>query len=194
MRTTSQKIRYRTAHSVFYHRTLANAVRWNPNCVSFRPRDVLFQRVATMKKLLSGLVCVFLAGCGGPQEGPEELVRAWVDAAEAYAEDKDRQGLLGMIDENYTDARGYDRRQIGDMLRFYFLRQKSVGFVTNINDVKVMGDTAALVNLTVVMAGTNADALGVRADAYNFELELENFDDEWKLIGARWGEVGGEMR
>ena len=48
--------------------------------------------------------------------------------------------------------------------------------------------------VTVVMAGTNADVIGVRADAYNFELELENFDDEWKLIGARWGEVGREMR
>lgn len=121
-------------------------------------------------------------------------MRAWVDSAEAYAEDKDRQGLLDMIDENYTDARGYDRTQIDNMLRFYFLRQKSVGFVTNINDIRVMGDTAALVNLTVVMAGTNADALGVRADAYNFELELESLGDEWKLIGARWGEVGREMR
>ncbi len=140
------------------------------------------------------LACAFLAGCGGSEEGPEEALRAWVDAAEAHAEEKDRGGLLDMIDENYADARGYDHTQIGNLLRIYFLRQKSVGFVTNINDISVMGGTAALVNVTVVMAGTNADAFGVRADAYNFELELENRDDEWRLIGARWGEVGTEMR
>lgn len=151
-------------------------------------------RVAAMRRLIIGLICAFLAGCGGPGEGPEEALRAWVDAAEAYAEEKDRQGLLAMIDEKYADARGNDHTQIGNLLRYYFLRQKSVGFVTNINDITVMGDTAALVDVTVVMAGTNADALGVRADAYDFELELENVDDEWLLIGARWGETGRELR
>ncbi len=148
-----------------------------------------------MRILIFSLICALLAGCGGGTEaGPEEALRAWVDAAEAAAEDKDRQGLQDLIAENYADSRGNDYQQIGNMLRFYFLRQKSVGFVTNINDIAVMGDTAALVNLTVVMAGTNANALGVRADAYNFELELENTDDEWMLIGARWGEVGREVR
>ncbi len=148
-----------------------------------------------MRILIFSLICAFLTGCGGgPEAGPEEALRAWVDAAEAAAEDKDRQGLLALIAENYADSRGNDYQQVGNMLRYYFLRQKNVGFVTNINDIAVMGDTAALINLTVVMAGTNANALGVRADAYNFELELENTDDEWMLIGARWGEVGGKMR
>ncbi len=107
---------------------------------------------------------------------------------------QDRQGLLDMIAENYADSRGNDHTQIGNMLRFYFLRHKSVGFVSNINDIAIMGDTAALVNLIVVGAGTSANALGVQADAYNFELELEYRDDEWMLIGARWGEVGSDMR
>ena len=148
-----------------------------------------------MRILIFSLICALLAGCGGGSEaGPEEALRAWVDAAEAAAEDKDRQGLLDLIAEKYADSRGNDYQQIDNMLRYYFLRQKSVGFVTNINDIAVMGDTAALVNLTVVMAGTNANALGVRADAYNFELELESTDDEWMLIGARWGEVGREVR
>ena len=121
-------------------------------------------------------------------------MRAWVDAAEAAAEEKDRQGLLDMIAENYADARGNDHTQIGNMLRFYFLRHKSVGFISNINDISIMGDSAALVNLTVIGAGTGTSALGLQADAYNFELELEYRDDEWMLIGARWGEVGREMR
>jgi hypothetical protein len=148
-----------------------------------------------MRFLSISLICAFLAGCGGgPEAGPEEAVRAWVDAAETAAEEKDRQGILDMIAENYADARGNDHTQIGNLLRFYFLRHKTIGFVSNINDISIMGNTAALVNLTVVGAGTNANALGINADAYNFELELEYRDDEWMLIGARWGEVGREMR
>ncbi len=148
-----------------------------------------------MRILTFSLICAFLVGCGGgPEAGPEDAVRAWVDTAETAAEEKDRQGLLDMIAENYADSRGNDHTQIGNMLRFYFLRHKSVGFVSNINDIAIMGDTAALVNLTVVGAGTSANALGVQADAYNFELELEYRDDEWMLIGARWGEVGSDMR
>jgi hypothetical protein len=32
------------------------------------------------------------------------------------------------------------------------------------------------------------------ADAYRFELELEKQDEGWRLIGARWGEVGQPLR
>jgi hypothetical protein len=147
-----------------------------------------------MRILIFSLICAFLTGCGGgPEAGPEEAVRAWVDAAEAIAEDKDRRGLLAMISENYADSRGNDYVQINSLFRFYFLRQKSVVLFTSIDDIVVMGDTAAKVTLTVGMAGTDSSALGVRADAYKFELELENTDDDWLLIGARWGEIGSDL-
>lgn len=145
-----------------------------------------------MRILIVSLICAFLAGCG-PKTGPEEALRAWVDAAEAAAEEKDRRGLLDLISENYADARGNDHQQIGNMLRYYFLRQQSVAFITSIDDIVILGDSAAELSLTVGMAGTDASPLGLRADAYNFKLELENMDDEWMLIGARWGEVGGEV-
>jgi len=44
------------------------------------------------------------------------------------------------------------------------------------------------------MAGTNNNAFGIDADAYKFELELQKPDDEWLLIGARWGDLGGNLR
>ncbi|MCH8071989.1 MAG: hypothetical protein IIA09_08580 [Proteobacteria bacterium] len=148
-----------------------------------------------MRILIFSLICAFLAGCGGgPAADPEEALRAWVEAAEAAAEDKDRRELLAMISENYADSRGNDHAQIGNILRLYFLRQKSVAFLTRIDDIVLMGGTAAQVNLTVAMAGTDASSLGIRADAYSFDLELENTDDEWMLIGARWGAVGRKMR
>jgi len=148
--------------------------------------------------LQTGLICAFLAACGGtadtgPDANPEDALRAWVEAAEARAEDKDRGGLLAMISEGYADSRGNDHEKIGDIIRVYFMRQQSIAILTSIDDIKVMGDTAAQVTLTVGMAGTNASALGVSAKAYNFELELEIADDAWLLIGARWGKVGRDM-
>ena len=145
------------------------------------------------------LICVLLAGCGGgaapgAETDPRVALRAWVEAAEARAEDKDRRGLLAMISESYADSRGNDQEKIGNIIRLYFMRQQSVVIFTSIDEIEVMGDTAANVTLTVGMAGTNASALGVRANAFNFELELEIPDDEWLLIGARWGKVGRDLR
>ena len=144
--------------------------------------------------LILSLICAYLTGCGGgPATGPEEALRAWVHAAETAAEDKDRRRLLAMISADYVDSRGNDYEQIGNIIRLYFLRQQSIVILTGIDDIEVMGNTAAKLRLTVGMAGTDASALGVRADAYNFELELEHRDDEWVLIGARWGEVGRDV-
>jgi len=144
--------------------------------------------------LLLVLASLAVVSCGGSVHDPEAELRAWVNTAEARAEDKDRRGLLAMISEGYADGRGNDREQIGNMLRVYFLRQESVAILTSIDEITLMGDTAAQVSVTVGMAGTDASALGMRANAYNFEFELEKPDDDWLLLGARWGQVGRDMR
>ena len=143
--------------------------------------------------LILSLICTALAGCGGSSGGPEEQLRAWVDMAEAAAEERDRGSLLDLISKNYADGRGNDHASVGQMLRIYFLRQQSVALLTTIDEIALSGETAAILRLTVGMAGTNNSALGISADAYNFELELQADDDEWLLIGARWGELGEKL-
>ncbi len=146
------------------------------------------------------LFCTFalLAACGGSGDAdpynPEDELREWVSRGEAAAEDKDRGRLLEMISEDYADGRGNDHESIGDLLRVYFFRQQSIALLTSIDEITLMGDTAALVNVTVGMAGTGSGIIGLDADAYRFEFELEKPDDEWKLIGARYGKIGRDMR
>ncbi len=140
------------------------------------------------------LICVVLAGCSRPEGGPEEALRAWVSAAEVAAEERDRRGMLALISENYADGRGNDYEGVGQMLRIYFLRQQSIALLVTIDEIVLSADTAAILKLTVGMAGTNNSPLGVSADAYNFDLELQVDDDEWLLIGARWGELGDKLR
>jgi hypothetical protein len=139
------------------------------------------------------MVSTILSACGGPAAGPEAAVRQWVADAEAAAEDLDRRGLVAMVSENYADGRGNNRNAVDKLLRFYFLRQKSMALVMKIDKLTVIGETAAEVLVTAAGVGTTTRALGVNADAYQFALELEKDDDEWMLIGARWGEVGQEL-
>ncbi len=137
---------------------------------------------------------LLLAACGAGSEGPEAELRAWVDAMHAAAEDRDRREIVSHISAAYADARGNDRDRINDMLRAYFLRQSKVAVIPSIGEIRVIGESAAEMTLTVGMAGQNDSLLGVTADAYRFELELEKDGGDWHLISARWAELGAPLR
>ena len=139
------------------------------------------------------VVLMTLAACDEPPSEPEKELRAWVAAGVTAAENKERRGLVRMISEAYADARGNERSDIENMLRVYFLRQHKIGLLTKIEEITVYDDTAAKLNMTVGMAGTNDGVFGFSADAYRFELELEKDGDDWQLIAARWGKIGDEL-
>ena len=141
-----------------------------------------------------GLAALSLPSCGGSVTDAEAELRLWVAEAEEAAESKDRGSLMEKIAAGYADGRGNSRENLGTMFRYYMLRQHSVAILTHIEGVTLLGDSAADVVLTVGMAGSTNKAFGLNAEAYRFELELEKDDDEWLLIGAKWGEVGGELR
>ena len=140
-----------------------------------------------------GLVCCWLASCGNPPTPPEEAVRAWVAHGQQAAEEKDRRALVKMISPAYADARGNSRDEIENLFRLYFLRQHSIALLTRIESVRMIGDSAAEIGLSVGIAGTNDGVLGFSADAYRFEMELARDGDDWLLISGRWGEVGGNI-
>jgi len=147
----------------------------------------------TSRLLILGLICSWLAACGDPPTPPEEAVRAWVAQGQQAAEEKDRRALVKMISPAYVDSRGNSRDEIESLFRLYFLRQHNIALLTKIEAVRVIDDSAAELELTVGMAGTNDGVLGFSADAYRFEMELERDGDDWLLISGRWGEIGGEI-
>jgi len=145
------------------------------------------------RNVATTLVCLGLLACGGPAEGPEAALRAWVQQGHELAEAKDRPGLVDMISPAYTDARGNNRDDINDRFRIYFLRTQSVALLTKIEELNVYGESAGEVVLSVGMAGTHDGTFGFSADAYRFEMEFELDGDEWLLMSARWGEIGEEL-
>ena len=147
-----------------------------------------------MLRVVVALASVLIvASCGVAADDPEAELRAWVTAAEAEAEGRDRRALLARVAESYMDGRGNNRDGVDKLLRYYFLRQQSVILLSNIETIEVFGDTAAEVSLSVGMAGSSG-GLNLSADAWRFELELEKRDGDWLLIGARYGALGEELR
>lgn len=134
------------------------------------------------------MAAAVLAGCSAPTP-PEAAVRAWLEAAETAVEERDRGRLVGMLAEHYVDAHGNDRNAVDQRLRLWFLRNREILVASRIQELEIVGGTAAHVVLTAGMAGTDANAFGLRADAYRFELELVEEDGEWLLIGADWSEL-----
>jgi hypothetical protein len=153
-----------------------------------------YRRLIGSWSAVVGIACIAgLGACGGPEAGSEEQLRQWVNRGEEVAEAKQRRELIDMISPAYTDTRGNDRGDIENILRVYFFRQNSITLLTKIEEIRVYGDSAAEVELTVGMAGQNDAVLGFSADAYRFQLELEREGDDWLLISARWGELGEEL-
>ncbi|MGH8196171.1 MAG: hypothetical protein ACREQ8_17505 [Woeseiaceae bacterium] len=145
-----------------------------------------------MHRYFSLSILAALAACSAPV-GPEQAVRNWLEAAEEAVENEDRSGLVDLISENYTDARGNDRQAIDQRLRVYFLRNQNIVLATRIEELTILGDTAARLALTAGMAGRNNGVFDWNVDAHRFELELEYDEDRWLLIGARWAESGAEL-
>ncbi|MDX1499836.1 MAG: hypothetical protein R3176_08065 [Woeseiaceae bacterium] len=154
--------------------------------------------VSNMRRPVTGLAaCVaatWLAACGGAAGSPEDEIRAWVRQGTEFVEAENRRGLVGMISTAYADGRGNTRDDLDDRFRLVFLRANNITLLTSIDEIRLHGDSAADVLLTVGMAGTDGGFLGIDADAYRFEMELERDGGDWQLIGARWAELGEEMR
>ncbi len=98
-----------------------------------------------------------------------------------------------MISPAYADGRGNDREEINRVLRLIFLQQEDVTVVTTIEEINVYGETAADMLLTTAVAGFDDSRFGFSADVVRFQFELEHDGEDWLLMGARWGELGGEL-
>lgn len=143
---------------------------------------------------LAATALLVLVACGDPPSAPEAELRAWVEAGVASVEARERRALVGMVSDAYVDGRGNERSDLDKLLRFYFHRMNNIKLLPRIEEITIYDDTAAQLVLTVGMAGTNDGVLGFSADAYRFELDVEKDGSDWRLISARWGEIGGELK
>lgn len=135
-----------------------------------------------------GLTPFFLlllcAGCAEPTS-PESEVRQVIRAAEEAAEDRDLGAIDELVAEDYSDARGNDKRAILNLLRLVFIAHQSVQLVIYVESLEFPTAGRAEVVALVGMADT-ADKLP-NVDLYQFEVQLvSRGGGEWQLIDADW--------
>ena len=81
----------------------------------------------------------------------------------------------------------------GGTYNAFLVMADKITLISHIDEVRVIGNDFAEVDMTLGMAGATDSALGISADAYDFGLELEKVDGDWKLISARWAAMGREL-
>ncbi len=121
---------------------------------------------------------------------PENQVRKYIQAGSDAVEKRDVSDVKDLISEKYNDTHGNDRQMVLRMLTGYFLRNKNIHLLIDIQSIYFPDDQHAEVQLIAGMAGQSASdfatLLDIRANVYKFDLRLIRDDDEWKLVNARW--------
>ena len=142
-----------------------------------------------MNFLSSLTVCVVvtftLAGCGAKSSAEEE-VRALVASAETAAEERDVGDVMKLIADDYSDAQGFDKAQLTNFLRGYFVMHPKIELVVDIGAVEFPADGLARTRVTIAMVGTQGTATDSSAtgDLETVELELQRKGDEWRVTRA----------
>jgi len=120
---------------------------------------------------------------------PEDEIRQYIEKGVQAGEDRSADDLSELIHPDYIDHKGYNRTQLGKLLRVYFFRHKNIHLFTRIDEIEMLGENRAIAHLHVAMAGTvisDVTALSsLSARIYRFELQLVK-QEQWLLGYARW--------
>lgn len=143
-----------------------------------------------IRTLLLLPLLLLLQACSGDGDSPEEQLQRFVDRGVQAAEARSADDLVELVARDYIDQQGHNRKQLGGLLRAYFLRHRNIHLFTRIDRIEIAAANQASLSLHVAMAGTvisDVDALAsLRARLYRFELQLVREDDEWRLRHASW--------
>ena len=138
-----------------------------------------------------GVVCIafFLQACSGSAISKEDEIKQYLETGVEAAENRSSSDLAELIDNNYLDRKGLNKKELTKLARLYFFRHKNIYLFTKLDGIEFLTENEALVTLHVAMAGSvisDASALSsLRAKIYKFELELVK-QDEWLLRQAKW--------
>ena len=137
--------------------------------------------------LAAVIVAVLVAGCG-EKSAPEEEIRAFVDSAEAAAEERDASALRELVADDYQDPDGRDAGDLRSFLHGYLVMHPSLNLITRIDSIELEGTEQARVAVTVGMLGRTAgddDDWDLAGDVYRLDLRLVREDGgDWRLVRA----------
>jgi len=75
--------------------------------------------------LLVGGTFLFQA-CSENTVSPEDEIRQFVESGVSAAENRSLDDLSSLMHDSYLDQKGYNKKQLGRLLRAYFFRHKNI--------------------------------------------------------------------
>jgi hypothetical protein len=120
---------------------------------------------------------ILLAACAA-KSSDEEQIRAVIDAVEEAAEARDASDVLEHVAANYTDSAGFDKSQLQNFLRGYFLAHPKLELLVNVESLEfpVDGLAQAVVSIATVEV--------TDPDLTRLKVEFRRSGTAWQAVRA----------
>jgi hypothetical protein len=125
--------------------------------------------------LTAMLVASVLVACGA-RTSDEEQVRALISAVETAAEDRDTSDVLTHVADNYIDSAGFDKMQLQNFLRGYFLAHPKLELLVTIESLELPVDGLAQAVVSVATVELTDP------DLRRLKVEFRRLDGGWKVV------------
>jgi hypothetical protein len=129
-------------------------------------------------KLVTTLITATLLVACGARSTDEEQVRALVAEIETAAEERDASDVLEHVADSYEDAQGFDRAQLQNFLRGYFLAHPKIELLVGIDTLEFPADGLAQAEISVTSLELNDP------DRARLKVEFRRDGDKWMVSRA----------
>jgi len=130
-----------------------------------------------MKFFTMVLIASLLAACG-TKSSDEAQVRTLISDVEAAAEDRDTSDVLTHVADSYTDSAGFDKTQLQNFLRAYFLAHPKLELLVTVESLEFPVDGLAQAAISVAAVELTDP------DLRRLKVEFRRLDGGWKVMRA----------
>ncbi len=120
---------------------------------------------------------ISLSACGA-RTSDDQQVRELVTSVENAAEDRDTSDVLEHVADDYQDANGFDKPQLQNFLRAWFLAHPKVQLMVGIDELAFPADGLAQAEISVTSMSLS-DPERVR-----LKVEFRRAGGEWRVSRA----------
>jgi hypothetical protein len=118
-----------------------------------------------------------LSACGA-RSSDEQQVRALFADAETAAEARDTSDVLAFVADDYEDANGFDKTQLRNFLRGYFLANPQLELLVSVDSLEFPADGVARAELSIARASLSDP------QRLQLKVELRRTDGGWRVQRA----------
>ena len=123
------------------------------------------------------LLVTLLAACGS-RSSDEDRVREVILELETAAESRDASDVLEHVAASYEDAQGFDRVQLQNFLRGYFLAHPKIELLVNVEALQFPAEGLAQAELTLTTVSLSDP------DRAHLKVEFRREGDTWRVSRA----------